>query len=50
MSVKDLADRCLMAIERVRELHKPTEPSGSYCHECGYTYPCATIQALDGDV
>ena len=51
------------AIQRVRELHKPVdvEPSERVCQEChrapdGETYltyneyPCATIEALDGEV
>ena len=39
------------AIQRVRELHYNTathHPSGC-CSECGGTYPCPTVRALDGD-
>ena len=46
---KRIAYEYKQAIERVRKVHKPTEPNGDYCHQCGYTYPCDTIQALDGD-
>ncbi|HRU94676.1 MAG TPA: hypothetical protein P5195_05535 [Anaerolineae bacterium] len=38
-------------IQRVRELHYNTathHPSGC-CSECGGTYPCPTVRALDGD-
>lgn len=38
------------AIQRVRELHYNTathHPSGC-CSECGGTYPCPTVRALDG--
>ena len=37
-------------IQRVRELHYNTathHPSGC-CSECGGTYPCPTVRALDG--
>jgi hypothetical protein len=59
VSIKDLADRSLMAIERVRELHKPFGENNEWCDHCeigqnsGYEwadYPCPTIKALDGDV
>jgi hypothetical protein len=47
------------AIERVRELHKPTIAPFPICYECNRVliknkiqtfilYPCPTIQALDG--
>jgi hypothetical protein len=41
------------AINRVRQLHKQS-PSGAYCCHCEdldgawNSYPCPTIQALDG--
>jgi hypothetical protein len=60
MSIKDLADRSLMAIERVSELHRPTA-DGRSCVECsriiclgtpnglgGIQYPCLTIATLNG--
>jgi hypothetical protein len=60
MSIKDLADRALMAIERVEELHQPTS-DGRSCIECsriiclgtpnglgGIQYPCLTIATLKG--
>lgn len=34
-----------MAIQRVRDLHKP---HGVYCMYCVTQYPCRTIKALDG--
>ena len=37
-------------VQRVRELHYNTathHPSGC-CSECGGTYPCPTVRALDG--
>jgi predicted aldo/keto reductase-like oxidoreductase len=37
------------AIHRVRELHKQETEITSFCKECSYTYPCPTIQALDGE-
>ena len=48
------------AIERVRELHTPGEEwcgyhnsalcecANVYCEDCGASWPCPTIQALDG--
>ena len=53
-------DNMAEAIERVRELHTPgdewcdfhesarCECADAYCEECGDSYPCPTIQALDG--
>ena len=44
------AERAEAAIQRVRELHYNTathHPSGC-CSECGGTYPCPTVRALDG--
>lgn len=41
------------AIERVREMHKPstgTMRSDTYCVTCSDPYPCPTIEALDGEV
>lgn len=35
-------------MDKVRDLHKPEAPT-AICHECGSVYPCATIQALDGE-
>ena len=32
-------------IERVRELHYPAD---EWCGDCGFSWPCPTIQALDG--
>ena len=49
MMVADL-EEAQATIERVRELHYNTathHPSGC-CSQCGGTYPCATIRALDG--
>lgn len=46
---KGLINRYKQAVERVRKAHKPTEPNGDYCPQCGDVYPCPTIQALDGD-
>ena len=43
-------ERAEAAIQRVRELHYNTatrHPSGC-CSECGGTYPCPTVRALDG--
>jgi len=55
MSIHDLADRSLMAIERVRELHSKSE--FGTCKVCiagyvkpypyNYKYPCPTIRALE---
>lgn len=52
--------KALDAVERVRELHKPTIAPFPICHECNRVliqnkiqtfilYPCPTIQALQGD-
>lgn len=50
--------RAYMAIERVRELHKPKQLSIVWtgCEICwehpntrGTSYPCPTIKALDGE-
>ena len=49
MMVADL-EEAQATIERVRELHYNTathHPSGC-CSECGGTYPCPTVRALDG--
>lgn len=49
MMVADL-EEAQAAIQRVRELHYNTathHPSGC-CSECGGTYPCPTVRALDG--
>ena len=47
-------------INRVREMHAPgdewcgyhnsalCECANIYCEECGFSWPCPTIQALDG--
>jgi hypothetical protein len=47
------------AIQRVRELHLPIEAEwmdvegyrveGEYCDDCGNTYPCPTIKALESE-
>ena len=39
------------AIARVRELHYncATHHPAGCCHQCGGTYPCQTIRALNGD-
>jgi predicted aldo/keto reductase-like oxidoreductase len=37
------------AIQRVRELHNQETEITSFCKECSYTYPCPTIEALDGE-
>jgi hypothetical protein len=45
-----LIERQRSTIQRVRELHYNTathHPSGC-CSECGGTYPCPTVRALDG--
>ena len=53
-------DSAAEAIERVRALHAPgdewcgyhnsalCECANVYCEECGFSWPCPTIQALDG--
>jgi len=44
------AEKAEATIQRVRELHYNTathHPSGC-CSECGGTYPCPTVRALDG--
>ena len=46
-------DNMAEAIERVREMHTPGDEwcddcAGVYCEACGDSYPCPTIQALDG--
>lgn len=49
--IQQLANELLTVIQRVRELHYNTathHPSGC-CSECGGTYPCPTVRALDGD-
>ena len=38
-------DAAWAAIERVRQLHTPGD---LWCEECGFSWPCPTIQALDG--
>jgi hypothetical protein len=51
----DTATKNLLAINRVRELHSPTQRLGFVpirydCINCnGFAYPCPTIKALDGD-
>ena len=50
--IQQLANELLTVgdIQRVRELHYNTathHPSGC-CFECGGTYPCPTVRALDG--
>jgi hypothetical protein len=35
------------SIQRIRELHKG-DPD-NICTQCGYLYPCLTIEALDGE-
>ena len=48
--IQQLANELLTVIQRVRELHYNTathHPSGC-CSECGGTYPCPTVRALDG--
>lgn len=35
------------AIQRVQELHLPNPDS--ICTQCGFLYPCPTIEALDGE-
>lgn len=45
------------AIQRVRELHKPSDilvrwkdlPPAPDCDHCEHRYPCPTIEALDGE-
>ena len=56
----DALDAAWAAIERVREMHTPgdewcgyhnsalCECANVYCEECGFSWPCPTIQALDG--
>ena len=43
----------IAAIQRVRNLHKPIADiysiTGFDCRQCGGTYPCTTIRALDGE-
>ena len=49
--MRDRAFEAEATIQRVRELHYNTathHPSGC-CSECGGTYPCPTVRALDGD-
>ena len=49
-ALKYMVERDTAAIQRVRELHYNTathHPSGC-CSECGGTYPCPTVRALDG--
>lgn len=45
-------DRASELIERVRQLHTPGDEWCGYhdahCEECGASWPCPTIQALDG--
>ena len=43
---KGLLNRHKQAIARVRERHTKAI---TLCHACYETYPCSTIQALDGD-
>jgi hypothetical protein len=50
------AQRLQEAIQRVRELHKPTDcdcPVHStdeiWCKNCYQDFPCLTIKALDGE-
>lgn len=48
--MRDRAFEAEATIQRVRELHYNTathHPSGC-CSECGGTYPCPTVRALDG--
>lgn len=37
------------AIKRVRELHVQESEITTFCKECSYMYPCATIKALNGE-
>jgi len=39
-------DQALAAVERVKALHH-TAPGGQWCRQCGSTWPCRTIQALE---
>lgn len=53
----DKATKNYLAIQRVREIHKPVEYYGQrFCAVCvvdgipeSISYPCPTIKALDGD-
>jgi len=55
MSEKYLCNTCgcnenhYEAIERVRELHTARYNDKDDCIHCGWSYPCPTVQALDGD-
>jgi hypothetical protein len=42
-------EKSLEAIQSVRELHIQETEITSFCKNCSYTYPCPTIQALDGE-
>lgn len=44
--VKALVDEMQAAIARVRELHQ-RDVTG-FCRQDGFSWPCATIRALDG--
>lgn len=47
----EIAIHAEAAIQRVRELHHncATHHPAGCCHQCGGTYPCQTIRALEGD-
>lgn len=47
------ADLCSVrfAVDQVRQLHhrSVTDDGEPFCAECAFTYPCRTIQLLDGN-
>lgn len=50
-TVDAAADTLAAAVRRVRELHSDPATAGDgeqRCWECDHTWPCPTIQALDG--
>lgn len=41
--------RLIAERDRVREIHTSDGAETPFCMECGHTYPCLTIRALDGE-
>jgi hypothetical protein len=51
MNKQIIADMMVLrsAIDRVRELHLRCDDCCDSCHTCCESYPCETIEALNGE-
>ncbi|QRY43145.1 hypothetical protein JVX93_21615 [Mycolicibacterium boenickei] len=49
LAIKQLAERQTVAINKIRDLHRPVgRESNPRCGHCGYVaHPCPTIRAID---